>query len=79
MDGSDELRVVVDRSRVADMVEIARVDLPRITGYGVLAMQAGDVDVSRTMLERAYVAAVHADCGYLAELADGELREIERS
>lgn len=67
------------RSRLSDMVEIARADLPRAAPMGVVAMQAGDDDVSRTMLVRLYAEAIDADCEYLAELADGELRELERS
>jgi hypothetical protein len=66
-----------NRSRVADLVEIARVDLPAITGYGVVAMQAGDDDVARTMLQRAHAEALESDCDYLAELADDELNDLE--
>jgi hypothetical protein len=65
------------RDRVADLIEIARFDLPRVAAFGVVAMQAHDRDLSRSMLHRVFVEALAADCEYLAELADTELRELE--
>lgn len=65
------------RDRVADLVEIARFDLPKVAAFGVVAMQAGDRDLSRSMLQRVFAEALAADCEYVAELADTELLELE--
>jgi hypothetical protein len=65
------------RDRVADLVEIARFDLPKVAAYGVVAMQVDDRDVSRSMLQRVFAEAIAADCEYVAELADTALRELE--
>src|SRR6478672_24184 len=48
------------RDRVADLVEIARFDLPKVAAYGVVAMQVDDDDISRTMLHRVFAEAIDA-------------------